>query len=86
MDVRKACWRASMSGTQATCNSFTLALALSAAIEAQVDVINLSLAGPADPLRTQLVARALEAGIIVKSRPGSAPTKACRAPFRDLRG
>jgi hypothetical protein len=68
-DVRlllyKACWRAEGAGIQADCNSFTLAQALSAAVEARVDIINLSLAGPTDPLLTRLVERAVAAGIIV---------------------
>jgi len=63
--VFKACWRASTAGIQADCNSFTLAQALAAAVEARVDIINLSLAGPADPLLTRLVERAIAAGIIV---------------------
>jgi subtilisin family serine protease len=61
----KACWRASLTGTKAACNSFTLAQALAAAIEAHADIINLSLSGPSDPLLTRLVDRAVDAGIIV---------------------
>lgn len=61
----KACWRAAPTGTKAACNSFTLAQALSAAIEAHADIINLSLAGPSDPLLTRLVVCAAAAGIIV---------------------
>lgn len=63
--IFKACWRASPVGIKAQCNSFTLALALAAAIEAHADLINLSLAGPPDPLLTRLVDQAVEAGIIV---------------------
>ncbi len=61
----KACWRLGVSEVQAVCNTFTLAQALAAAIEAHADVINLSLAGPSDPLLTRLVQRALAAGAIV---------------------
>jgi subtilisin family serine protease len=68
-DVRlllyKACWRVAATGTKAACNSFTLAQALAAAIEAHADIINLSLAGPSDPLLTRLIDRATAAGIIV---------------------
>jgi subtilisin family serine protease len=62
----KACWQVDggRAGT-AACNSFTLALAMSAAIDARVDVINLSLFGPPDPLLAQLVGRATSLGIIV---------------------
>jgi subtilisin family serine protease len=61
----KACWRRTAGGTQAECNTFTLAQALVAAIEAHADIINLSLAGPSDPLLTRLVLRALAGGAIV---------------------
>jgi subtilisin family serine protease len=74
----KACWRASPGGTTAVCNSFTLALALAAAIDAHADVINLSLAGPVDPLLSRLVNRALAAGIIVV---GAVPADGLRDTF-----
>ncbi len=61
----KACWQLTAAGVQAACNSFTLAQALAAAIEARADVINLSLAGPSDPLLSRLIRRALDSGIIV---------------------
>jgi hypothetical protein len=61
----KACWQTGRPGTPAVCNSFTLAQALAAAIDAHADVINLSLAGPSDPLLTRLVRRALAGGAIV---------------------
>jgi subtilisin family serine protease len=74
----KACWRAAITGAQAVCNSFTLAQALAAAIEAHADVINLSLAGPSDPLLTRLVLRALDRGAIVV---GAVPTNGLRNDF-----
>lgn len=81
-DVRlllfKACWRASAAGVQADCNSFTLAQALTAAVEAHVDIINLSLAGPRDALLTRLVERAVAAGIIVV---GAVPSDGLRDSF-----
>lgn len=81
-DVRllllKACWRASATGVQADCNSFTLAQALAAAVEAHVDIINLSLAGPKDALLTRLVERAIAAGIIVV---GAVPVDGLRDSF-----
>jgi subtilisin family serine protease len=76
--VYKACWRAAVTGTQAVCNTFTLAQALAAAIEARADIINLSLAGPSDPLLTRLVKRALEAGVIVV---GAVPAGGLRNSF-----
>ena len=51
----KACQPLAPGSLEARCNSFTLALALSAAIEAHADVVNLSLAGPFDALLAQLV-------------------------------
>jgi hypothetical protein len=74
----KACWRVEPVGTKAACNSFTLAQALAAAIEAHADVINLSLAGPSDPLLTRLVERAVAAGIIVV---GAVPADGLRDAF-----
>jgi subtilisin family serine protease len=61
----KACWPLSTGEIAARCNSFTLAKALSFAIEQGVDVINLSLGGPQDPLLTQLLQLALQRGILI---------------------
>lgn len=74
----KACWRAAATGSQALCNTFTLAQALAAAIEARADVINLSLSGPSDPLLTRLVQRALDRGMIVV---GAMPLDGLRKDF-----
>ena len=74
----KACWRAGAVGTPSVCNSFTLAQAIAAAVEARVDIINLSLAGPDDPLLRRLVARAIDAGIIVV---GAVPADGQRNAF-----
>jgi len=61
----KACWQNKSGNQQATCNSITLLKALENAIQDEVDIINLSLAGPLDPLLEQLVVEALERNIIV---------------------
>jgi subtilisin family serine protease len=74
----KACWRAAATGSQAVCNTFTLAQALAAAIEARADIINLSLAGPSDPLLTRLVQRAIDGGTIVI---GAVPLDGLRNDF-----
>ncbi len=63
--VFKACWQQSPDTDAARCNSFTLAEALSAAIESGARIINLSLGGPADPLLGDLVKEAIGRGIVV---------------------
>lgn len=60
----KACWYAGRSNL-AHCNSFTLAKALNFAIDQRVDIINLSLGGPPDPLLARLIAMAVERGALV---------------------
>ncbi len=64
LSVLKACWHAP-DRSQAICDSFTLAKALSYAIESDTDVINLSLAGPSDALLGRLAGEALRRGIVV---------------------
>ncbi|MBO9664163.1 S8 family serine peptidase [Dokdonella sp.] len=61
----RACWSTQAGGSAARCNSFTLALALGAAIDAGAQIINLSLGGPADPLLEQLARHAVERGAIL---------------------
>ena len=73
LSVLKACWHRPGS-SQATCNSFTLAKALSHAIESDADIINLSLAGPSDALLGRLVRHALDRGIVVVA---ASPGPAC---------
>ena len=60
----KACWPLQQDAAQAACNSFTLAQALEAAIEAHPDIVNLSLAGPPDPLLARLIRYGMQRGII----------------------
>ena len=61
----KACWPSQRGSFEAKCNTFTLALALNTAIRLQVDVLNMSLAGPKDLLIEKLLARAIAKGILV---------------------
>lgn len=61
----KACWEVAEGNLDAVCNSFTLALALNTAIEMKVDVLNLSLTGPYDPLLARLIEKAVQKGIVV---------------------
>jgi subtilisin family serine protease len=60
----KACWPLRQDVAQAACNSFTLAQALEAAIAARPDIVNLSLAGPPDPLLARLIRYGMRQGII----------------------
>ncbi len=61
----KACWPDKTDAMEAACNSFTLALAVNTAIKVGVDVLNMSLTGPQDPIVTLLLNRAMEKGIVV---------------------
>jgi subtilisin family serine protease len=64
IDLR-ACRAAAKANAPADCDSYTLAQALDYAVSARVDVINLSLAGPYDPLLARLLAAAEARGIAV---------------------
>jgi subtilisin family serine protease len=64
LQIYKACEPAQHQTLEALCNSFTLALALSAAIDAHAQIVNLSLGGPADPLLTQLVQLGSRRGMV----------------------
>ncbi len=60
----KACWQLQPMTDDARCNSFTLAQALSAVLDANAQVVNLSISGPADPLLSELIAKGLQRGIV----------------------
>lgn len=60
----KACWEQDATRATAVCNTFTLAKALVAAVEADSHIVNLSLGGPADPLLERLIEHGLRRGII----------------------
>lgn len=64
LQIYKACEPATPHSMEAVCNSFTLARALGAAIDAHAQIVNLSLGGPADPLLSQLVDYAEQQGVI----------------------
>lgn len=64
LTVLRACWY-EREQIQAVCNSFTLAKALSFAIENDTNIINLSLGGPSDNLLERLTVEALRRGIVV---------------------
>ncbi|MEA3138881.1 MAG: hypothetical protein QOK23_1050 [Gammaproteobacteria bacterium] len=60
----KACWQGRLDEDIAQCNSFTLARALVAAFDAHAQIINLSLAGPADPLLSDLIREGIRRGVL----------------------
>ncbi len=62
--VLKACWQARPDADAASCNSFTLARALAAAFDAHAQVVNLSVAGPQDPLLTDLIREGVRRGVL----------------------
>lgn len=64
IEVFEACWQLKPNTDEAACNTFTLAQALSAALAAHIPLINLSIAGPADPLLSALVQNGLRRGVI----------------------
>ena len=69
--VFKACWQLSPGAAMAHCNSFTLAKALVAALDARAQIVNLSLAGPNDALLRALMQEGMRRGILFV---GAAPT------------
>lgn len=64
----RACWQDE--GAPGICNSFSLARAINFAILNDIDVLNLSVGGPDDPLLTELIETALDAGIVVVAASG----------------
>jgi len=64
IEVFEACWQLKPNADAAACNTFTLAKALAAALDARIPLINLSIAGPADPLLSALVQSGLKRGVI----------------------
>ncbi|HEX4376920.1 MAG TPA: S8 family serine peptidase, partial [Steroidobacteraceae bacterium] len=64
LQVFKACQPSQPAAMDARCNSFTLARALGAAVDAHAQIVNLSLGGPADPLLSQIVRYGVQHGIL----------------------
>jgi subtilisin family serine protease len=72
LTVLRACWYTD-GKAKAVCDSFTLAKALTHALESDTDVINLSLAGPHDPLLGRILSLALDNGIVVVAAAAKTP-------------
>jgi hypothetical protein len=76
--IFKACWQSRPDADAARCNSFTLARALTAAFDAHAQIVNLSLAGPDDPLVGDLIREGLRRGVLFV---GAAPEIAGGSDF-----
>ena len=61
----RACWTVDEASGRAVCSSFSLAQALEVALSSGVEVINLSLSGPDDPLVGRLINAALEREVVI---------------------
>jgi subtilisin family serine protease len=61
----RACWAVAANSVAAQCSSFSLARALETALTLRPNVINMSLAGPSDPLLSRLLDEAIARGIVV---------------------
>jgi subtilisin family serine protease len=83
-DVRiaalRACWPVTAGSPTAQCSSFSLAQALEVALGLEAHVVNLSLAGPADPLLSRLLDQVLSRGSIVVTAEPHDPKTASRFP------
>ena len=71
--VLQACWEDERQSAAALCSSFTLAKAIAFAVDNRPEVLNLSLAGPPDPLLRRLVDKALDRGIVIVAAQGGEP-------------
>jgi subtilisin family serine protease len=76
IEVYEACWQLAPGSDAAACNTFTLARALAAALGSGAALVNLSIAGPADPLLAALVQAGLNRGVTFVGAAASAD-----APF-----
>jgi hypothetical protein len=74
----RACWPAPEDTARALCSTLTLAKAIVAAIERRMQIVNLSLTGPSDPLLARLVEAGLNRGIVFV---GAAPERSDQSGF-----
>jgi subtilisin family serine protease len=63
IEVYEACWQLKPDTDEAACNTFTLAKALAGALDRGIQLVNLSVAGPADPLLSALVTDGIKHGV-----------------------
>jgi subtilisin family serine protease len=82
----KACWEQPPGARQAVCTSYTLAKAVDYAIVQGAQILNFSLAGPADPLLGKLIDHALAKGIVVVAADGGSPAQDFPASYKGVIG
>jgi subtilisin family serine protease len=63
LEVLEACWQLRPDNDEAVCNTFTLAKALAAALDSGITLVNMSIAGPRDPLLASLIDVAIKRGV-----------------------
>jgi subtilisin family serine protease len=63
VEVFAACWQLAPDSDAAVCNTFTLAQALAGALDSGAPLVNLSIAGPTDPLLAALLEQGVKRGI-----------------------
>lgn len=63
VEVFEACWQLQPDNDAAVCNTFTLAKALAAALDSGIPLVNMSIAGPTDPLLSALMEAAIKRGV-----------------------
>jgi subtilisin family serine protease len=61
----KACWPTGDPAGASRCSSYTLALAVDFALRQEIEVMNLSIGGPEDPILGALLSAAIERGVVV---------------------
>lgn len=76
----RACWAVADDALAAQCSSFSLARALEVALGLHPNVVNLSLAGPEDPLLSRLLDRLIERGIVVVAAHPASPESSLSFP------
>jgi subtilisin family serine protease len=82
----KACWEQPPGVRQAVCTSYTLAKAVDYAIVQGAQILNFSLAGPADPLLGKLIDHALAKGIVVVAADGGTGAPDFPASYKGVIG
>jgi hypothetical protein len=72
--IFKSCWQLQPDADGARCNSFTLARALTAAFDAHVQIVNMSIAGPHDPLVGDLIREGQRRGVVFVGAAAESPS------------